>query len=228
MNKLSNVTLGFDVYGTLIDTHGVITELEKMIGDGATHFSQTWREKQLEYTFRRGLMKQYQNFGICTRQALEYTCQFLNHSLSDGQQQTLINAYSSLPAFDDVITGLSAAKQAGLKLYAFSNGQANAVDTVLTNAGIRDFFTGIVSVDEIGTFKPSPEVYDHFVSATHATPNNAWLISSNGFDVIGAVSAGMKAVWVQRSAKVVFDPWEYQPTLIVDSLINLHNEISAA
>ena len=216
-----SLTLGFDVYGTLIDTHGVIVELQKMIGDDAANFSQVWREKQLEYTFRRGLMEKYQNFGVCTRDALEYTSRLLGHSLSEQQRQTLLAAYSTLPAFPDAVKGLEGIRQAGHKMYAFSNGQAEAVDTVLTNAGIRDYFVGTVSVDAIGTFKPSPDTYNHFLDTTGAQADQAWLVSSNGFDVIGAVAIGMNAAWIQRSSAVVFDPWEFEPTVILDSLEKL-------
>jgi len=47
-------TLAFDVHGTLIDTAGVVRELTGMVDDLAPHFSQRWRDKQLEYSFRRG------------------------------------------------------------------------------------------------------------------------------------------------------------------------------
>ncbi|MHB1621242.1 MAG: hypothetical protein ACYCTY_14915 [Sulfuricella sp.] len=47
------IALAFDVYGTLIDTHGVIVALEKHVGNKASEFSRTWREKQLEYSFLR-------------------------------------------------------------------------------------------------------------------------------------------------------------------------------
>ena len=53
------VTLAFDVYGTLIDTHGVVVALEKHLGLKVPDFSRTWREKQLEYSFRLGLMQNY-------------------------------------------------------------------------------------------------------------------------------------------------------------------------
>ncbi|MEC8428964.1 MAG: haloacid dehalogenase type II, partial [Pseudomonadota bacterium] len=65
--------LAFDVYGTLINTHGLVGQLETLVGDRARQFSQTWRDKQLEYAFRKGLMQNYQNFAVCTRQALDYT-----------------------------------------------------------------------------------------------------------------------------------------------------------
>ncbi len=50
-----SVTLAADVYGTLIDTQGVVSTLKEMVGSKAEKFSCTWREKQLEYSFRREL-----------------------------------------------------------------------------------------------------------------------------------------------------------------------------
>lgn len=60
-------TIAFDVYGTLIDTDGVVSRLREWIGSQADVFSQTWRSKQLEYSFRRGFMRRYENFAVCTR-----------------------------------------------------------------------------------------------------------------------------------------------------------------
>ena len=68
-------TLAFDVHGTLIDTHGVSLALQGMVGTRAAEFSRHWRDKQLEYSFRRGLMQHYASFATCTRDALEYTCE---------------------------------------------------------------------------------------------------------------------------------------------------------
>ncbi len=36
------LTLAFDVYGTLIDTHGITEMLEEFVGDQAAHFSSRW------------------------------------------------------------------------------------------------------------------------------------------------------------------------------------------
>ncbi len=221
-----NITLGFDVYGTLIDTQGVIAQLESMIGDEAPRFSQVWREKQLEYTFRRGLMGCYQDFSVCTRQALEHTAAVLNHDLSGQQKQTLLEAWSTLPVFDDVVDCLDALQDTGISLYAFSNGQAEAVHAVLSHAGIRDYFNGVISVDSIGTFKPSPAVYEHFITTANSDIEHAWLVSSNGFDVIGAIAYGIRAAWIQRSDTVVYDPWEFSPTVTLSTLADLCEEVS--
>jgi len=85
----NKTTLAFDVYGTLIDTAGVYVALEKLINTKATLFMNTWRAKQLEYTFRRGLMQNYVDFSTCTRQSLEYTCELLNVDLSETEKNNL-------------------------------------------------------------------------------------------------------------------------------------------
>ena len=221
-----SVILAFDVYGTLINTHGIVAILEKWLADDAQAFSQTWRDKQLEYSFRRGLMQNYQSFAVCTRNALDYTCNFYRVSLSKEQKQALLDGYKTLPAFDDAANALAQLKDAGFKLYAFSNGTKEAVEALLTSAGIRTFFDGIVSCDDLKSFKPNPAVYSHFLRESGATHNQAWLISSNPFDVIGAISAGMRSAWVQRSQDAIFDPWDVEPTVVIESLNALSGVIS--
>ncbi|MCL1067542.1 haloacid dehalogenase type II [Shewanella olleyana] len=221
-------TLAFDVYGTLITTHGVLTQLQSMVGDKAMDFSNRWREKQLEYSFRRGLMQNYVSFTECTRQALEYTCQYYQINLSAEQKRHLMACYKTLPAFDDVKPALSALKEQGYRLFAFSNGTKDAVETLLKTADIDGFFEGVVSADEIKTFKPNPEIYGYFLTQSHSSASHTWLISSNPFDVTGAISAGWKAAWIQRSPKSIFDPWEIEPTSIATSLSTLDGQIDKA
>ena len=216
------LTLAFDVYGTLIDTHGITTALAAFTGaDAAARLSLLWRDKQLEYAFRRGLMRDYADFATCTAQALDYVCAAQNVELSAAQKTELAQAYGKLPAFPDATDALAQLQKDGHRLFAFSNGKAAAVDALLTHANLRNYFTDIVSVDEIGTFKPNPDVYAHFLHRSAAAAETAWLISSNPFDVLGALAAGMKTAWVRRSPQAVFDPWGASPTVTVASLAEL-------
>ncbi|MDD2581813.1 MAG: haloacid dehalogenase type II [Desulfuromonadaceae bacterium] len=219
------ITLAFDVYGTLIDTHGVIAALERHVGKNAAEFSRTWRDKQLEYSFRRGLMQNYVNFAICTSNALDYTCSFFKVALSQQEREELLDAYKVLPAFADAREGLERAKKSGYRMFAFSNGTADAVETLLKHAGIREYFIGVVSVDEMKSYKPNPGVYSHFLRKADALGADAWLVSSNPFDVIGAISSGMRAAWIKRSQEAIFDPWGIEPTLTINSLLNLAEQI---
>lgn len=220
------ITLAFDVYGTLINTHSIVVDLEEYVGSQAPEFSRAWREKQLEYSFRRGLMQNYESFGVCTSNALDYTNSFFKNPLSQQAKEGLLNAYKTLPAFDDVKEGLIRAKGSGFRLFAFSNGSADAVEMLLTAAGIRDLFLGVVSVDELKSFKPNPAVYSHFLRKSGSVGANAWLISGNPFDVIGAISAGMRAAWVRRSPEALFDPWGIEPTITVSGLTGLAEKIT--
>ena len=213
-----NAVLAFDVYGTLIDTAGVVARLRGLVGATADAFSQTWRDKQLEYSFRRGLMRQYRSFAVCTREALEYTCAYYDATLTAEDKAALLETYKVLPAFDDVRASLDELRDDGFALYAFSNGSAEAVETLLQAAGIRDYFIDVVSVEGLETFKPNPDVYHHFLERSKAQRDRAWLISGNPFDVIGAVSAGLCAAWVKRSTRSIFDPWGIEPTITVTSL----------
>ena len=118
-------TLAFDVYGTLINTSGVFNSLQDLIGDQAQPFMDTWRNKQLEYSFRRGLMNAHVDFSTYTKDALEFACQVLNINLSTLQKNQLMEEYKLLPTFSDVDKGLEDLKASGHKLYAFSNVQQN-------------------------------------------------------------------------------------------------------
>ncbi len=213
-----SATLAFDVYGTLIDTHGVVAKLSELVGDRAMNFSSTWRDKQLEYSFRRGLMQNYENFAVCTRDALDYTCDRYSVPMTAGQKQALLDIYRELPAFDDVHDALANLAARDCRLFAFSNGAAEAVESLLSAAGIRESFLGVVSCDDIRSFKPNPAVYAHFLRTSGASAGEAWLISGNPFDVIGAISAGMRGAWVRRSEEAIFDPWGIEPTITIRSL----------
>ena len=219
------LTLGFDIYGTLIDPHGVVVQLSEVLGDRANDFSQVWRQKQLEYTFRRGLMRRYENFAVCTRDALDYTDMLLQTRLDDATKQSLLQSYRVLPAYEDVKQSLQVVSDKGYRLFALSNGLADAVQQLLEHAQIDHFFEGVVSVDSIQTYKPNPDVYHHFVETTNSELEQCWLVSSNAFDVIGAVSVGMKAAWLKRFDEMVFDPSEFQPSVTIRSLVDLATEI---
>lgn len=218
MSTAMTITLGFDVYGTLIDTAGVTAALRPFAGERAPEFARQWREKQLEYSFRRALMRKYVDFAVCTAQALEYTSRLYKVTLQPADTGQLLSLYKLLPAFADVVPGLAALKRLPLRLFAFSNGRPDDIESLLRNAGIRGEFEGVISLFHARTFKPDAAAYGFFQASTNSREGEAWLVSSNPFDVIGAVSSGMKAAWVKRSPDAVFDPWEIQPTAVVSGI----------
>jgi 2-haloacid dehalogenase len=208
----------------LVDPAGVASELSRTFGGRASEAAQLWREKQLEFTFRRGLMRRYANFDACTAQALSYVSAQMGVSLNAGDERALLESWLHLPAFPDVSAALELLRRAGHELVALSNGTERSLRALIQNAGIIDCFESILSADRVATFKPDPAVYALLKGARDAD-GNVWLVSANPFDVIGAKASGIKAVWLRRDPKKVFDPWEFSPDIVVRSLDELPGEL---
>jgi len=165
---MQRLTLAFDIYGTLIDTDGVVAALGDHVGDDAGTFAEIWRQKQLEYSFRRGLMQRYREFPVCTRQALDFTCERMRKNLSQRVRDNLMARYRILPTFADVVHALQDLHRAGCRMFGFSNGLQADVENLLEHAGVRKFFHAIVSVDDVRSYKPNPDVYAHFLTSANS------------------------------------------------------------
>ena len=220
--------LAFDVYGTLIDPFRMEDHLRALFGGRAKEATELWRGKQLEYSFRRALMKKYENFDVCTEQALRFVCRQFDVPLEEKALRNLLEQYLRLPAYADVPEALKELEARGFKIVACSNGTENAVRGLLERAGVLARFSAIVTVDPIRTFKPDPAVYEHLAAQVSAKKGMVCLISSNPFDVIGAKACGLRTAWVQRDPKKIFDPWEFEPDLIVQGLEQLSAELNFA
>ena len=215
------LVLGFDVYGTLVDPFGMERQLESLFGDRGSAICALWRQKQLEYSFRRGLMRCYEDFDACTERALTFATKTFKVELSDAAKRKLLTDYLNLPTFPDVVPALETLKASGCRLLAFSNGVERSLRTLLDKAGVLSYFEAVVSVDEIKTFKPNPDVYDLLVNRGSRSREDTWLVSCNPFDVIGGKAAHLKAAWVRRNPEAVFDPWEFEPDIVITDLRGL-------
>jgi 2-haloacid dehalogenase len=216
-------TLAFDVYGTLINTYGMVDLLKTYIGEEkAMPFATLWRDKQLEYSFRRSMMDRYEPFYTCTSNALDYCAQAFAVDLPSDQYFSLIKRYQNLPVFKDVVHSLQALnRRSDLHLYALTNGPYEDIVRLFEADAINQYFKDIVSVDEIRKYKPDPAVYLHFLERSGAKAEDTWLISGNAFDVIGARNAGLNGVWLKRSEQQLMDTWGDKPSHTIHSLSEL-------
>ena len=218
--------IGFDVYGTLVDPLGMDRPLREHVGDLAERFAATWRERQIDWTFRRALMGQYADFDVVTRDAFRATAAVLGVDLQTAETG-LLDVYRRLPAYADAAEGLIRLAEEGHRLVAFSNGVASTLRGLLTHARLMPPLTDVVSVDEVRTYKPSPLVYRHLV-ARGTSPDKTWLVSANAWDVLGAKSAGLKAAWVRRSPRAHWDGGGIaEPDVEVTSLSELVGKLGA-
>jgi 2-haloacid dehalogenase len=67
-------------------------------------------------------------------------------------------------------------------------------------AGLDGMFDAILSVDTLHIYKPRPEVYALITQALAVAPPDVAFVSSNRWDVMGAVAFGFRAFWVNRAS----------------------------
>ena len=146
----------FDLSGTLLDVSSVERGCGSASDDPAT-FVSLWRTKQLEYTWLRALSGRYVDFWAVTEDALRYTCRRLGIAASAEQARSLMALWLDLRPFPEVEGAL--ARLTGHTLAVLSNGSPAMLEAGLTSAGLRSRIAHVISVDEVRTYKPAPEVY---------------------------------------------------------------------
>ena len=76
------------------------------------------------------------------------------------------------------------------------------------STGINNYFDFIVSVDEVGIFKPDKRVYELVNSKMGYQTSEVLFVSSNGWDIVGATKYGFSTAWINRGKKPVERlPW---------------------
>jgi 2-haloacid dehalogenase len=187
----------FDAYGTLFDVHSAVGRHLAAIGPDAARFSETWRAKQLEYSWVLSLAGRYEPFWTLTEQALDYT--FARFPKIDPSiRPLLLDAYRALDAYPEIAQTLQALRARGLRTGILSNGDPGMLDAAVRSAGLSGSFDAILSVDAAQVFKTSPRSYDLVLNALSVAANEIVFISSNRWDIAGAAAFGFTAVWVNR------------------------------
>lgn len=218
---MNQTLLAFDVYGTLINPNAMAEILRPTLGDQADGVAAQWRTSQLQLAFRRGLMGRYVEFSVCTRDALDVALAAQQVEVDSDTRDDWMAAYSRLPAFEEVDAALASLVASGYRCVAFSNGTENAMQKVLENAGLAHHFEALVSVDDIRRFKPDPVVYHHLTRRMNVAHENAWLVSSNNWDIQGARHVGLKAAWIHRDRTALIEDPALAPNIEVDRLDQL-------
>jgi 2-haloacid dehalogenase len=187
----------FDAYGTLFDVHSVVLRGGAGVPGDLEALSQLWRRKQLEYTWLRALMERYENFRHITEAALRSAVQELSIDATDRQLEQLMQAYLYPAVFEDARSALETLK--GSTLAILSNGSPQMLDAAVRNNGLDSYFTEIISVDRLKTYKPSPRVYALGPEILKLPAAEILFVSSNWWDAAGAKAFCYKVCWCNRS-----------------------------
>ena len=188
----------FDAYGTLFDVAAAAAHCKDDLGDKMAPLAAMWRDKQITYTWLRSLMGEYVPFWQVTQDGLDYSLAALKIDASPALRQKLLDLYFKLDAYAEVKGVLTALKQGGLKTAILSNGSPDMLQAAVDNAGLGGVLDGVLSVDDLHVFKPSPKVYQLAVDRLDVAAPRICFMSSNAWDAAAAANFGFKVVWVNR------------------------------
>lgn len=209
----------FDAYGTLLDVGSPVAAETAALGPVAAELSALWRRKQLEYTWLLSLMRRPADFADVTADALDHALAAL--AITDPELRArLLAAYGRLSPFADVVPALRRLRDRGMQIAILSNGSRDMLAEAVAAAGIAGLVDPVLSVDEVGVFKPAPEVYGLATARLRLPASAIGFVSANGWDVHGAASFGLRSIWLNRGG-LAAERLPGEPTAVLDSLAGL-------
>lgn len=211
-------TIIFDAYGTLFDVYKIQETLERHYPGQGEDLSQKWRNKQLEYSWLRTLIRSYVDFDQVTKDALLYTLDAEKLIYKDQVVEELMAAYLTVPLYSEVHQALASLKP--LQLVILSNGTSASLEQAIVNTGLDTLIDDVMSVDVLSLFKPHPTVYETAQMYLNVPKEEILFVSSNGWDIAGAKSYGWTVAWINRKGLPV-ERLGVTPDFIVSSLLEL-------
>jgi 2-haloacid dehalogenase len=187
----------FDAYGTLFDYAAAAARCRDAIGPQHERLAALWRDKQLQYTWLRTIQGRHADFAEVTGDALDFSLETLGFT-DRSLRNRLMSLYMTLEAFPEVPEMLRRLKAAGLKTAILSNGSPAMLEAAVDHAGIAGLLDAVLSVEEVGVFKPHPRVYQLAVDRLGVPPGAISFQSSNAWDAHAASAFGMRVVWCNR------------------------------
>ena len=215
----------FDAYGTLFDIHAPTARVAGELGDQADAISNTWRQKQLQYTWLRSLMRDHADFWQVTGDALDFT--LAAHGIKNAAlRERLMELYLTIDAYPDAISTLGMLKQRGYATAVLSNGAQHMLGAAVDNSGLVEELDHVLSIDGLDVYKPDPSTYQLAVDRLGVEPGQICFVSANGWDAAGAAHFGFQVAWLNRFQQ----PQEHlsgQPKVVLEDLSGLPSLLTA-
>jgi len=196
-DKLAVRACVFDAYGTLFDLASAAARCNDVLGDKTTAVAQLWREKQITYTWLRAAQNLHADFWQVTGDGLDFTLETLGIT-DPAIRARLMGLYRELTCFPEVPNVLRRLKQAGYATAILSNGSPSMLQDLVASANLGGLLDHVLSVEEVGVFKPHPSVYQLAVDRLGVPASAISFQSSNAWDAHAASAFGMRVVWCNR------------------------------
>jgi 2-haloacid dehalogenase len=187
----------FDAYGTLFDYASAAARCSDVLGDAAGRLTALWRDKQVQYTWLRAVQGRHADFWQVTGDALDFAMESLGIG-DNAIRERLMQLYLRLDAFPEVADTLTRLKAAKLTTAILSNGSPGMLRSAVTSAKIAPLLDAVLSVEEVGVYKPHPKVYQLLIDRLALPVEHILFVSSNAWDAHAASAFGLRTVWCNR------------------------------
>lgn len=215
----------FNAYGTLLDTYLPFEEHKDRLGEHALVIYKLWRAKRLQYSSQLSLMNRNASYEKIRKYALDFACDVYGMK-DESVKEDLLKSHAELATFSDTTGALEALKNKRIMTAVLSNGAPRSLTAALKTAGIDHLFDRVYSTEQLHSFKPAPIVYEFVEQQLGFPPSKIAFVSSNSWDVVGAVSYGFYSVWVNRYERTP-ERLPYVADVEIKSLSELDSVIDA-
>ncbi len=188
--------VAFDVVETLFSLESLRPRLQR--AGLAPHMLETWFAQMLRDAFALGGAGIYKPFREVAASALGG---LIEAGGRDAKIDEILAGFTELDAESDVAPAMLALAARDVPIVALTNGSADVTKTLIARAGLSDLVARVISVDEIGRWKPQPEVYLHCAAKMGVDPARLALVAAHGWDIQGARRAGLITGYVARDGK---------------------------
>lgn len=192
--------IAFDVNETLLDLAPIRANLESIFGTDPP--AGEWFARLLHGSLVANTLGQYRPFGEIATETLITLAGRRGLLLRAEDAIEALAPMSKLPPHPDVVPGIERLAAAGKRMVALTNGSREVAEAQINNAGISGQLERVISVDEVGVFKPDPRPYRHAADSMGVPIEEMVLVAAHDWDCAGAVNAGAKAVFVKRPGAV--------------------------
>lgn len=194
----------FDAYGTLFDVASAARELALQPGRERlkncwVKLANDWRHKQLQYSWLRAIMNKHTDFWSVTQDGLDWALEANNLSDDSDLRKELLKLYFNLTAYPEVFQMLSDLRSNHILTGILSNGSPDMLNGAVQSAGISDLLNEVISVEDVGVFKPDISVYELVEKRFGCEIREVLFVSSNCWDACAGASFGFQTGWVNRS-----------------------------
>jgi 2-haloacid dehalogenase len=165
------------------------------------HLARLWFAELLRDGFALTALGDIESFATLGAEALRVRLggQPLDRPLEEAVEHVM-RGFAELAVHPDVVEGVHALSDLGIRLVTLSNGSAEVADDLLQRAGVRDRFERLLTVEDAGAWKPARRAYAYALAECAVEPRDAMLVAVHPWDLDGARRAGLATAWIRRTA----------------------------